>query len=58
VTTKAKGMGMSLAICKRIVEAHEGSITFESIRNQGSIFTFVFPINQSSMLKEKESIFC
>jgi len=51
-------MCKSLAICKRIVKAHEGSITFESIRNQGSTFMFTLSINQSSMLKEKESIFC
>ncbi|MFH0896720.1 MAG: ATP-binding protein [Candidatus Bathyarchaeota archaeon] len=29
-TTKSKGQGFGLAVCKRIVEAHNGEITFES----------------------------
>lgn len=44
VTTKAKGMGMSLAICKRLVDAHEGTLTFESTKGQGSTFTFTLPL--------------
>ncbi len=44
-TTKAKGMGMSLAICKHIVDAHGGTITFETSKDRGSTFTFVLPIN-------------
>jgi PAS domain S-box-containing protein len=52
-TTKAKGMGMSLAICKRIVEAHGGTIAFESSKDQGSIFTFVLPITME-IFEQKE----
>lgn len=43
-TTKAKGMGFGLAICKRFVEAHEGSITVESIPGKGTTFTVKIPI--------------
>jgi signal transduction histidine kinase len=54
-TTKAKGMGMGLAICKRIVEAHEGVITFESAINKGSTFTFILPINSSTISNRNPS---
>jgi signal transduction histidine kinase len=47
VTTKAKGMGMSLAICKRIVEAHGGKITVETAIGKGTTFTVILPIKQS-----------
>jgi PAS domain S-box-containing protein len=43
-TTKAKGMGFGLAICKRIVEAHGGTITVKTAKNQGTTFTFTLPI--------------
>jgi PAS domain S-box-containing protein len=48
VTTKAKGMGMSLAICKRIVEAHDGKITVESTVGKGTTFTITLPIKLSN----------
>jgi len=45
-TTKAKGMGFGLAICKRIVEAHGGSISVKTAKNQGTTFTIVVPFEQ------------
>jgi signal transduction histidine kinase len=47
VTTKAKGMGMSLAVCKRIVEAHGGKIGVESAVGKGTTFTISLPVKQS-----------
>ncbi len=44
-TTKAKGMGFGLPICKRIVEAHGGRITAESIVGKGTTFIVTVPIN-------------
>jgi PAS domain S-box-containing protein len=44
ITTKAQGMGFGLAICKRIVEAHEGTITVETAKDKGTTFTVTLPI--------------
>ena len=50
-TTKAKGMGLGLSICKRIVEAHGGKITVKSKVGAGTTFTVIIPLKPK--LKEK-----
>ncbi len=45
---KATGTGLGLHICKRIVEAHGGSIHVKSKVGEGTTFTVVLPQKQSS----------
>ncbi len=47
-TTKAKGMGFGLPICKRIVEAHGGRIQVQSTLAEGTTFAIVLPLGRSS----------
>ena len=43
-TTKAKGMGFGLSICKRIIEAHGGKIAVDSKLGKGTKFSIKLPI--------------
>jgi len=43
-TTKAKGIGLGLPICRRIMEAHSGSISVESTFGKGTTFTLKLPL--------------
>ncbi|ANW01199.1 hypothetical protein LMTR13_14490 [Bradyrhizobium icense] len=38
VTTKPQGMGLGLAICRKIVEHHDGEISVSSVKPRGTIF--------------------
>jgi PAS domain S-box-containing protein len=51
-TTKAKGMGFGLAVAKRLVEAHGGSISVETKVGKGSTFTVTLPIKRELRGKE------
>ncbi|SPF37723.1 Signal transduction histidine kinase (fragment) [Syntrophobacter sp. SbD1] len=41
------GTGMGLAVCKRIVERHKGTITARSVPGLGSVFTVELPLKQA-----------
>lgn len=43
-TTKSKGQGFGLAVCKKLIEAHDGEITFQSQEGKGTTFTIKLPI--------------
>jgi PAS domain S-box-containing protein len=45
-TTKAHGMGLGLAICRSIVEAHGGSLSLSSGSPHGSVFHVFLPGSQ------------
>ncbi len=52
-TTKPRGIGLGLVICKGIVEAHDGSIQVESTADNGTTFTIKLPIAQNARLPVK-----
>lgn len=50
VSTEFEGTGIGLALCKKIVEKHHGSITAQSKVNEGTTFTVSLPIHQPAKI--------
>ena len=47
VDKNTSGMGLGLAIAKRLIQAHRGKIWVESETQRGSTFAFLLPMDQS-----------
>jgi len=45
-TTKSKGVGLGLALTKRVVEEHRGKVDFKSSEGKGSTVTITLPIEK------------
>ena len=43
MTTKSKGQGFGLAVVKRMIEAMNGTVSFESEERKGTKFILQFP---------------
>ncbi len=52
-TSKAQGMGFGLAICKRLIEAHGGTITVQTEKGKGTTFTVKLPLETRKKLEVK-----
>ncbi len=48
------GVGLGLAICKAIIEAHGGSIQAQNRPTGGAIFSFVIPLDHASPMLDPE----
>jgi signal transduction histidine kinase len=46
-TTKAKGIGLGLAVCKSIIDRHEGNIAVKSKVGEGTTFNIKLPLGRN-----------
>jgi C4-dicarboxylate-specific signal transduction histidine kinase len=49
-TTKSGGMGMGLAICRSIIEAHDGQLYACANEPRGAVFQFTLPLQRDETL--------
>jgi two-component system sensor kinase FixL len=50
-TTKSRGTGLGLAICKKIMDAHNGSISLVSLPEEGTKVSLQLPVAESRVMK-------
>jgi signal transduction histidine kinase len=56
-TTKSRGMGMGLSICRSIIESHGGRIWVSAGASRGSIFQFELPTSPNKAIVQDEVSF-
>jgi signal transduction histidine kinase len=47
-TTKSKGLGLGLALTKRVVEEHKGKVEFRSNEGKGSALAILLPVDKEN----------
>lgn len=53
-TTKPQGLGLGLAMCRSIIEAHGGQLRCENNPDGGATFSFTLPTNSKSQNKNSK----
>lgn len=54
-TTKRKGTGIGLGICRTLIEEHGGKLSLHPDSSQGAWFTFTLPINRTDQTTHETS---
>lgn len=50
------GTGVGLYLAKKVIDAHEGSLVFESVEGKGSTFGFRLPIDELSAVSDTDNL--
>ncbi len=56
ITADGSGVGLGLAIARRLVQAHGGKIWVESETGSGSRFSFLLPLKQEAQAEEESDL--
>ena len=54
-TTRARGIGLGLAITKRLIEANQGEIEVESREGEGATFYLKLPLPSEQIQRGKSN---
>jgi signal transduction histidine kinase len=46
-TTKSTGLGLGLALTKRVIEEHKGKVEFRSAEGKGAAVTVILPLEEN-----------